>query len=112
MKEIEKNSLAAVIRKYESEILADWISEQTSRATRRDQAQEAELRSASKDFLAAIVAAMREGNVTDTTGPGWAPVRELLTDLSSRRAAQGYSPAETATFVFSLKQPVFARLRR
>ena len=89
MKEIEKNPLVAVIRKYESEILADWIAEQTARASRRDQAQEAELRTTSKEFLAAIVAAMREGGATDTTGPHWAPVREMLTDLSARRATQG-----------------------
>ena len=112
MKEIEKNPLIAVIRKHESDILADWLAEQASRATRRDQAQEAELRSASKEFLNAVVAAMREGGATDTGAPNWTAVRELLAELSSRRATQGYSPSETATFVFSLKQPVFTRLRK
>jgi rsbT co-antagonist protein RsbR len=112
MKEIEKNPLVAVIRKYESDILADWLAEQASRATRRDQAQDAELRSISKDFLGGIVAAMREGSATDIGAPNWTSVRELLAELSSRRATQGYSPSETATFVFSLKQPVFMRLRK
>ena len=112
MKEIDKNPLAAVFRKHEAEILAEWMAEQAARGTRRDQAQEAELRSTSKDFLAAVGAAVREGNTTDTTAPNWTHVRELLGELSARRATQGYSPAETATFVFSLKQPVFTRLRR
>jgi rsbT co-antagonist protein RsbR len=39
-------------------------------------------------------------------------VRTLLAEVSSGRAKQGFSPAETATFVFSLKQPVFTRLRQ
>src|SRR4029434_4115434 len=40
------------------------------------------------------------------------PVRDMLSDLSSSRAVQGFSPAETATFVFSLKQPMFNALTR
>jgi rsbT co-antagonist protein RsbR len=39
-------------------------------------------------------------------------VREILTDLSRSRAQQGFTASETATFVFSLKQPLFARLRQ
>jgi rsbT co-antagonist protein RsbR len=38
-------------------------------------------------------------------------MRELLSDLSRTRARQGFSPIETATFVFSLKQSLFERLR-
>ena len=36
----------------------------------------------------------------------------MLSDLSRARAAQGFSPSETATFVFSLKQPLFDVLRQ
>jgi rsbT co-antagonist protein RsbR len=39
------------------------------------------------------------------------PVRAFLDDLSRARAVAGYSPSETATFVFSLKAPLFRRLR-
>jgi len=38
-------------------------------------------------------------------------VRETLADISTQCARQGLSPVQTATFVFSLKQPLFARLR-
>ncbi|HUN99147.1 MAG TPA: RsbRD N-terminal domain-containing protein, partial [Bradyrhizobium sp.] len=37
----------------------------------------------------------------------FAPLREFLGDISRSRAVQGFSPSETATFVFSLKQPLF-----
>ena len=47
----------------------------------------------------------------DIEGPAWAPIREMLATLSTSRARQGFSPTETATFVFSFKQPLFAALR-
>jgi rsbT co-antagonist protein RsbR len=39
-------------------------------------------------------------------------VRDFLAGVSRSRALQGFSPSETATFVLSLKQPVFTRLRK
>ena len=36
----------------------------------------------------------------------------MLGDLSRSRAMLGFSPSETATFIFSLKQPLFDRLRK
>jgi len=41
----------------------------------------------------------------------FAPLRDILTDLSRSRAMQGFTPTETATFILSLKQPLFDRLR-
>ena len=38
-------------------------------------------------------------------------MRDFLTDFSGKRAKDGYSPKETASFVFSLKQPLFSVLR-
>jgi rsbT co-antagonist protein RsbR len=38
-------------------------------------------------------------------------MRELLEDLSRDRAVQGHSASETAIFVLSLKEPLFALLR-
>jgi rsbT co-antagonist protein RsbR len=37
--------------------------------------------------------------------------REFLADLSRSRVKQGFTPSETAVFVFSLKEPLFARMR-
>jgi rsbT co-antagonist protein RsbR len=39
-------------------------------------------------------------------------VRDFLTTLSARRAKGGASPSETATFVFSLKEPLFDAILR
>jgi hypothetical protein len=37
--------------------------------------------------------------------------RHLLSEISQSRVRQGFTPFETATFVFSLKGPLFAYLR-
>jgi len=47
---------------------------------------------------------------TELDSAGWAPVRSYLSDLSRRRAAQGFTPSETAVFVFSIRPPLFARV--
>jgi rsbT co-antagonist protein RsbR len=44
-------------------------------------------------------------------GASWEGVRGQLEELSRSRVTDGYSPSETATFVFSLKQPLFDVLR-
>ena len=48
---------------------------------------------------------------SDITSAPWSVARDVLGDLSRERVTQGFTPSETATFVFSLKQPLFSRLR-
>src|SRR6202020_2105089 len=54
--------------------------------------------------------ACRDGNVTNIDGPSFEALRDILADLSRTRAQAGFSSTETATFILSLKQPLFARL--
>jgi rsbT co-antagonist protein RsbR len=70
------------------------------------------LRQQSVEFLRAFRQASQGDDVIDITNPQWDDVREILTDLSRSRAQQGFTASETATFVFSLKQPLFVRLRQ
>ena len=107
----EETQLAAIIRKNEADILSEWIKAQRAKQTRRDQVHEAEIRANCKEFLAALSEAMRATGSVDVRSPDWSKVRDLLTEISTSRATQGFSPTETATFVFSLKHPLFARLR-
>jgi rsbT co-antagonist protein RsbR len=106
-------TLPTLLRQHQSEVLTDWMSRQmSSLATRRDLISEAELRRDSQTFLEAFVSAIESADAERATGPAWTPVMELLQRLSESRARLGFSPSETATFVFSLKQPVFDLLRR
>lgn len=105
------SKLADVLQKNESELLNDWISEQLALSRRRDLISDAELKNQSSDLLRSIGEAARNGNVTDVGRQEWSAVRERLSEISVARAKHGFSSSETATFVFSLKQPIFKRLR-
>jgi rsbT co-antagonist protein RsbR len=104
--------LSEIVHKYEADILSDWMKEQLASVTMRaDLLREDDLRDQSRRFLAAFREAAGRDDA-DASGPAWAAARELLDGLSRSRARQGFSPTETATFVFSLKQPLFTRLRQ
>jgi rsbT co-antagonist protein RsbR len=108
----EASRIAGIIKNNEKEILADWLKEQLGAATHRgDLIKEADLREQSRGFLNAVQQATQKGGVENLDGPAWGDVKHLLADLSKSRALAGFSPAETAIFVFSLKQPLFSRVR-
>lgn len=106
-----KTQLVSDIRDQQDRILNDWLNYQLSAITlRRDLLKEQELREASRHFLDLFVTALEDNE--DISAPSWKPAKEFLGDLSRSRAQQGFSPSETATFVFSLKQPVFDVVQR
>jgi rsbT co-antagonist protein RsbR len=97
----------------EQEVLADWVKLQlASGSLRSDLMKETELREQSREFLSLFRAAAATGSANAGTGGEWSSVRDFLTAVSRSRALQGFSPTETATFALSLKQPIFARLRK
>jgi rsbT co-antagonist protein RsbR len=105
--------VAETISKFQAEILADWLREQTAAAGRRAGViKESELQAQCKEFLGLLRGAIADGKTDDIQAGSWAEVREMLGTLVRSRGLQGFSPSETATFIFSLKKPVFAVLRR
>jgi rsbT co-antagonist protein RsbR len=105
-------TVVELVGSNEQTILPDWIELQkkagilqTGRIT------ESELVSQSRDFLHLLRDGLAKGG-TDASNPAYGPAKQLLTDVSRARATQGFSPSETATFVFSLKQPLFNTLTR
>lgn len=103
--------LADVIDRYQSELLEEWLAKQISLVrSERNRTSEAQLRGTSRDFLSAIREAFHNGGEADIKSAAWAQVRDLLGEISRQRATQGFSPKETALFVFSLKQVLVARL--
>jgi rsbT co-antagonist protein RsbR len=104
--------LAEVLRRDQQSILAEWSRLQLdSISTRRELMSEAELAQQSREFLSAFTTAVGTDGRFDANDPIWGPVREFLARISESRARQGFSPRETATFLFSLKEPLFNRLR-
>ena len=104
---------AELIQKHEEEILQDWVQAQMTAVTARpDLMQKAELEDQSRTMLQGFKHALASGDTGDIKGSAWQGVRDSLASISQSRARQGFSPSETATFVFSIKEPIFARLQR
>jgi rsbT co-antagonist protein RsbR len=105
-------ALRKILAQSQKELLAEWVQAQlSSTQLRTDLMKENELREQSREFLSLVQSATAAGSLTQLDGPNWTEAREFLARVSRSRAQQGFSPTETATFVFSLKQPLFARLR-
>ncbi|MFL6622964.1 MAG: STAS domain-containing protein [Sulfurifustis sp.] len=106
------SAITTTLETQERGLLDEWMKAQLSAETmRRDLIKEPELREQSGRFLAALREATANGNVTDIRASEWSGVKDLLAQLSRSRGLQGFTPSETATFVLSLKQPIFRRLR-
>jgi rsbT co-antagonist protein RsbR len=102
-----------LVAKHAGNLLAEWLTRQkASSATRLDLIGEAELEEQSRRFLAAFQTGMGDAKAEDMMAAGWSEARDMLREISRTRARQGFSPIETASFVFSLKQPLFELLRR
>ncbi len=108
-----KSRLPEIIKKSEQELLEDWTGEQLKTGGRQKLLmREGELRDQCKEFLSGLIKALQDSADADTDAPAFAPVRDLVASISRSRGVQGFTPSETATFVFSLKRPLFARLRK
>lgn len=107
-----ETAISTILENHFAEVLDDWVREQLRASTlRADLLSAAELRHQSEDFLKRFRAAVHASTTDEIEGPEWEPVRRMLAELSRARALQGFSPTETATFILSFKQPLFARLR-
>jgi rsbT co-antagonist protein RsbR len=106
-------SIAKTLLKQRNEILQEWLRQQLSAQNlRADLISETELRSDSENFLHVLTEAVQFGNISDILAPEYKPVLEMLESFSRSRGLQGFTPSETATFVFSVKQPLFSALRK
>ncbi|MDB5881758.1 MAG: anti-anti-sigma factor [Ramlibacter sp.] len=104
--------MGAILKAHESEILRDWIARQLADTSLRELLNENEVNEQSRSFLALFSNAAQNSYDEDLAGQQWDEVRAALSSLSKSRALAGFSPIETATFIFSLKNPIFNALRR
>ncbi|MGA2730166.1 MAG: STAS domain-containing protein [Terracidiphilus sp.] len=105
------SEIAEIISKNEDRIRAEWIRDMSKSVQRSDLMSKTELDEQSRALLSAIVQGVKMSGPTDVSASGWTAARELLQDISASRARQGFSSVEVATFVLSLKQPLFASIR-
>jgi rsbT co-antagonist protein RsbR len=104
--------LSAALKSRREEILAQWMGQlERGSASVKGRISAADLNAQAKEFLDALVGAVQTEGTSDIGATGWQPVRAFLEDLSRQRVLAGFSSDETATFIFSLKRPVFEALK-
>jgi len=107
-----KGILAATLQQRSQKILAQWLKQlEHGAAISKARLSSAELSRQAGEFLTLLTDAAQSNDITDISGPGWLPVRSFLEDLSRKRVLAGFSSDETATFIFSLKRPLFEALQ-
>jgi rsbT co-antagonist protein RsbR len=107
-----QSDASQILRNGEATILADWITELKASNWGRDgRVSEAEWQGQAKEFLHLLAAAARDG-MPDLQSQVAADLRAFLEGLSRSLAVQGYTPEQTATYVFSLKKPLFTAIRK
>jgi len=105
-------ALSGLITQHEDKLLTAWMRSQLEAGSLRSgQIRENELHEQSRQFLRVFTIALKAGEVDDITGQAWKETRDLLGSISRSRVLQGFTPSETATFIFSMKEPLFTLLR-
>lgn len=100
-------SISEILEKKEREILDAWVKTQADiPALRKGLITKEQIREESTRFLRLLGRAAAGGNLKDITAPEYEEVIKFLSNLSASRASQGFSPLETTSYIFSLKQTV------
>jgi rsbT co-antagonist protein RsbR len=103
--------LVEVLAQHKGSILDEWIKRMSETTRRSDLIKNSDLREQCSQFLELLLKGAESGTV-DLGGAPWQGIREQLTAISRSRAQQGFSPTETATFVLSVKKPLFDLFRK
>ncbi|HEY4258701.1 MAG TPA: STAS domain-containing protein [Schlesneria sp.] len=105
-----KSRIAEIVKAHEEDLAAQWIKSLVATGSGKDsRISESQLKEQTKEFLTLLSDAAASGG--DTNSQAWNAIVDFLADVSRSRVDQGFSSDETARFIFSFKQPLFARLR-
>jgi rsbT co-antagonist protein RsbR len=108
---VSTSRIPEILRKNEGALLDGWTREQSKIKELNNRLSGAEVRSQSRQFLQLLQEAVTTGNTEDVDSDAFKNLRKFLGEISASRAQLGFTPTETATFVFSFKQPLFAQIR-
>jgi rsbT co-antagonist protein RsbR len=104
------NHAYEILRTHEKELLAEWQREVGAAGlTGHDRTADAELHGQMQELLRVLQRTSAGGGLGSGDDE---ELRRFLAELSGARIARGFRAEQTATLVFSLKKPLFARLRR
>ena len=105
------SKIPEILRNHENTLLDAWTREQSQVRDLSNRLPEADIRTQSRRFLQLLQEAVTRGNVTDIDTDAFRDLNKFMEEISASRAVLGFSPSETAMFVFSFKQPLFNQIR-
>lgn len=111
MQQIVQTIVPDLIEQHHQRLLDGWLVCQKNFGYAGGQIAEDRLADQSRRFLVEMRKGVAAGNFDSLSGPEWNSTRDLLDAVAGERVVQGFSPAETAVFVYSLKEPLFELLR-
>ena len=93
-----------LFKEKEKKILEAWIKNQLASTSGRSKLiPEGKLREESIKFIDEFVRVIRLGNIEDISSNEYEEIKKHLQKLSRSRSVLGFSPSETASYIFSLK---------
>ena len=109
-----ERTLSAVLTERKTALLEAWMRNILTLPGNRTLSlmTERQLRGQAGELLDALLAAFKSGNLEDIQTPEYRVSSRLLRMISESRAKQGFSPTETAVFVFSLKDAFLPILQK
>jgi len=105
------NHLSTIVNQHERSLAEAWVAEQLQASSKQGVLKTDELRTQCAEFLGSLKEALEKGVEDGFEGSAFDGLRELVASISRSRAYQGFSPSETALFIFSLKKPLFKILQ-
>lgn len=101
------HKIAQLLKANKARLLDGWFQKQlASEALRDDLMTNDELRAQSEELVNALTKTINEENISQPDSSDFDEVFEILADITSSRARQGFSPRETGLFIFSLKETI------
>lgn len=97
-----------LIRSQQESVLTQWAASLAASTQGHDsRVSPREVETQVREFWRYFLAALSAADTASLAGREWQDIRHFLEELSRDRVLKGFNSAETATFIFSLKRPLF-----
>jgi rsbT co-antagonist protein RsbR len=107
-----KNEAIKVLQRKKKNILETWMKLQLEdEGLREDLMTNEDLRAQSEELLNTFINNLKDENIDNPKSSEFDSVVDILGSISISRAKQGFSPRETGTYIFSLKDALLGILQ-
>lgn len=106
-----KNEAVKIFQKKKNSIIEKWIKAQAADdSLREDLISNDDMRIQSEELLTAMIDSLSDSNIENSQSKDFENVVDVLSAISVSRAKQGFSPRETAAFIYGLKDALLQTL--